>query len=126
MLSQFDHKIMGKIATETWWSRVIRIAIQKIFFRIVNPNQYTGPYVLMLITCNNLLEFIHHLNQFIMQVKKNFGLLLGALLSMIMGYAQSMAQPVDVGGAPMYPSKNIIENAVNSKDHTTLVAAVKA
>ena len=31
-----------------------------------------------------------------------------------------------VGGAPMYESKNIIENAVNSKDHTTLVAAVKA
>jgi uncharacterized surface protein with fasciclin (FAS1) repeats len=31
-----------------------------------------------------------------------------------------------VGGAPMYPSKNIIENAVHSKDHTTLVAAVKA
>ena len=31
-----------------------------------------------------------------------------------------------VGGAAMYPSKNIIENAVNSKDHTTLVAAVKA
>ena len=33
---------------------------------------------------------------------------------------------VMVGGAEMYPSKNIIENAVNSKDHTTLVAAVKA
>ena len=33
---------------------------------------------------------------------------------------------VTVGGAPMFPSKNIIENAVNSKDHTTLVAAVKA
>ena len=31
-----------------------------------------------------------------------------------------------VGGAAMYPSKNIVENAVNSKDHTTLVAAVKA
>ena len=31
-----------------------------------------------------------------------------------------------VGGAPMYESRNIIENAVNSKDHTTLVAAVKA
>ncbi|RFP39224.1 fasciclin, partial [Klebsiella oxytoca] len=31
-----------------------------------------------------------------------------------------------VGGTPMYPSKNIIQNAVNSKDHTTLVAAVKA
>ena len=33
---------------------------------------------------------------------------------------------VEVGGAPMYPSKTIVENAVNSKDHTTLVAAVKA
>lgn len=33
---------------------------------------------------------------------------------------------VKVGGAAMYPSKNIIENAINSKDHTTLVAAVKA
>jgi len=33
---------------------------------------------------------------------------------------------VQVGGAPMFPSKNIIQNAVNSKDHTTLVAAVKA
>jgi uncharacterized surface protein with fasciclin (FAS1) repeats len=33
---------------------------------------------------------------------------------------------VMVGGAPMYPSKNIIQNAVKSKDHTTLVAAVKA
>jgi uncharacterized surface protein with fasciclin (FAS1) repeats len=32
----------------------------------------------------------------------------------------------DVGGAPMFDNKNIIENAVNSKDHTTLVAAVKA
>lgn len=33
---------------------------------------------------------------------------------------------VEVGGAAMYPSKNIVANAVNSKDHTTLVAAVKA
>ena len=39
--------------------------------------------------------------------------------------AVSMAQ-VTVGGAPMYASKDIIDNAVNSKDHTTLVAAVKA
>ena len=35
-------------------------------------------------------------------------------------------KPVTVGGAPMYSNKNIIQNAVNSKDHTTLVAAVKA
>lgn len=45
-------------------------------------------------------------------------------------HAQGAAMPTEhvtmVGGAPMYPSKNIIENAVNSKDHTTLVAAVKA
>jgi uncharacterized surface protein with fasciclin (FAS1) repeats len=38
----------------------------------------------------------------------------------------SSGKTVMVGGAPMYPSKNIIQNAVNSKDHTTLVAAVKA
>lgn len=36
------------------------------------------------------------------------------------------AQTVMVGGAPMYPTKDIVDNAVNSKDHTTLVAAVKA
>ncbi len=43
--------------------------------------------------------------------------------------AQSMSKKektVMVGGAAMYPSKNIVENAMNSKDHTTLVAAVKA
>lgn len=41
--------------------------------------------------------------------------------------AQKMKEKtVMVGGAAMYPSKNIVENAVNSKDHTTLVAAVKA
>ena len=34
--------------------------------------------------------------------------------------------PVTVGGAAMYPNKDIIDNAVNSADHTTLVAAVKA
>ncbi|SDS35897.1 Uncaracterized surface protein containing fasciclin (FAS1) repeats [Gillisia sp. Hel1_33_143] len=43
-------------------------------------------------------------------------------------HAQKMnkEKSIMVGGAEMYPSKNIIENAVNSKDHTTLVAAVKA
>lgn len=38
----------------------------------------------------------------------------------------NMDRTVMVGGAPMYPTKNIIENAMHSKDHTTLVAAVKA
>jgi uncharacterized surface protein with fasciclin (FAS1) repeats len=39
-------------------------------------------------------------------------------------FAEEMTKMV--GGAPMYPSKNIVQNAVNSKDHTTLVTAVKA
>jgi len=39
--------------------------------------------------------------------------------------AYAMTNPM-VGGAAMYPTKNIVQNAVNSKDHTTLVAAVKA
>jgi uncharacterized surface protein with fasciclin (FAS1) repeats len=41
-------------------------------------------------------------------------------------FAEMNEKTVTVGGAPMYPTKNIIQNAVNSKDHTTLVAAVKA
>ena len=62
-----------------------------------------------------------------------------ALLSAVAFAALALTAPVQaqdkrsggektvmVGGAPMYPSKNIVENAVNSKDHTTLVAAVKA
>lgn len=40
--------------------------------------------------------------------------------------APMAAKTVMVGGAEMFPSKDIIDNAVNSKDHTTLVAAVKA
>ena len=40
--------------------------------------------------------------------------------------ALTASAQVMVGGAPMYSSKDIIDNAVNSKDHTTLVAAVKA
>ena len=51
-------------------------------------------------------------------------LLAGAALGGAPAFAQE--KTVMVGGAPMYPSKNIVENAVNSKDHTTLVAAVKA
>ncbi|ADB40232.1 fasciclin domain-containing protein [Spirosoma linguale] len=47
-------------------------------------------------------------------------------LSAISQVSFAQEKTVTVGGAPMYPSKNIIENAVNSKDHTTLVAAVKA
>lgn len=51
-----------------------------------------------------------------------------AAAAAILSAASSLAYAKDpmVGGAAMYASKNIIQNAVNSKDHTTLVAAVKA
>lgn len=49
-----------------------------------------------------------------------------ALLVFGAGFTSFAQKTVMVGGAAMYPNKNIIENALNSKDHTTLVAAVKA
>ena len=48
------------------------------------------------------------------------------ILALSFGFTSFAQKSVMVGGAAMYPNKNIIENAVNSKDHTTLVAAVKA
>jgi uncharacterized surface protein with fasciclin (FAS1) repeats len=54
------------------------------------------------------------------------GLALHATAQDHMGTMDKKEKTVMVGGAEMYPSKNIIQNAVNSKDHTTLVAAVKA
>lgn len=44
----------------------------------------------------------------------------------IINFSFAQEKTVEVGGAAMYSSKNIVENAMNSKDHTTLVAAVKA
>ena len=66
-----------------------------------------------------------------MKTKKISKIVLGLSLFFVtsLGFAQSKMMKEDtkmVGGAAMYPSKNIVENAVNSKDHTTLVAAVKA
>jgi uncharacterized surface protein with fasciclin (FAS1) repeats len=51
---------------------------------------------------------------------------LGAMLSVSAIVGVAYAENPMVGGAPMYEDKNIIENAVNSADHTTLVAAVQA
>jgi uncharacterized surface protein with fasciclin (FAS1) repeats len=56
---------------------------------------------------------------------QSLGLMLIASLLTISSFAQ-MEKTVEVGGAAMYPSKTIVDNAMNSKDHTTLVAAVKA
>lgn len=47
-------------------------------------------------------------------------------LALVAAAAPALAKNPMVGGAPMFESKTIVENAVNSKDHTTLVAAVKA
>ena len=61
--------------------------------------------------------------------KTLFSLAIAALFSIgatTTASAQTKAKTVMVGGAPMYPTKNIVENAVNSKDHTTLVTALKA
>jgi len=57
---------------------------------------------------------------------KHFKFLFAGLLALSTSVISFAQAPVTVGGAPMYPTKNIIENAMNSKDHTTLVAAVKA
>jgi uncharacterized surface protein with fasciclin (FAS1) repeats len=61
-----------------------------------------------------------------MKSMKSITLMLAAALLMNVSFAQKKEKTVEVGGAAMYPSKNIVENAMNSKDHTTLVAAVKA
>ena len=54
-----------------------------------------------------------------------FAVLIAVLAIAVTSAVAGMDNPV-VGGQQMYPTKNIIENAVNSADHTTLVAAVKA
>ncbi|MGZ9059303.1 MAG: fasciclin domain-containing protein, partial [Burkholderiaceae bacterium] len=58
-----------------------------------------------------------------MHTKKLAGLAVALALSVTTG---AVIAQVTVGGAPMYANKDIIDNAVNSKDHTTLVTAVKA
>jgi uncharacterized surface protein with fasciclin (FAS1) repeats len=57
---------------------------------------------------------------------KMISFLLVSAFAFTTAVAQNVEKTVEVGGAAMYPSKNIIQNAVNSADHTTLVAAVKA
>jgi uncharacterized surface protein with fasciclin (FAS1) repeats len=58
-------------------------------------------------------------------MKKILGMAMAAAFVLASVAAQAQTDP-DVGGASMYPTKNIVENALNSNDHTTLVAAVKA
>lgn len=58
-------------------------------------------------------------------MNRKFALLIAALAIAVTSAVAGMNNPM-VGGQEMYPTKNIIQNAVNSADHTTLVAAVKA
>jgi uncharacterized surface protein with fasciclin (FAS1) repeats len=58
-------------------------------------------------------------------MKRKFAVLTAILAVAVTSALAGMDNPV-VGGQQMYPTKNLIENAVNSADHTTLVAAVKA
>ena len=58
-------------------------------------------------------------------MKKLYGISLAVAIVLSCVAVQAQRDP-DVGGASMYPTKNIVQNAVNSNDHTTLVAAVKA
>ena len=57
---------------------------------------------------------------------KRIALLAALVLAAAPAFADTMEQTVRVGGQAMFPSKTIVANAVNSADHTTLVAAVKA
>jgi uncharacterized surface protein with fasciclin (FAS1) repeats len=81
-----------------------------VYIEVKIKNQFS----LLIIKKNNIMKFL-----------KLPALLLVSALIANHSFAQ-MDKTVEVGGAPMYPSKNIIENAVNSKDHSTLVTAVKA
>jgi uncharacterized surface protein with fasciclin (FAS1) repeats len=58
-------------------------------------------------------------------MKSRLGIGLSALVLVAVSVLAGQHDPM-VGGAAMFPTKNIVENAVNSSDHTTLVAAVKA
>jgi uncharacterized surface protein with fasciclin (FAS1) repeats len=93
---------------------------------------HVGVWSLRLDDLNPSRPCAHHIPQFIEDPDMNLlklsafavALSLGAC-AMPMNQSSSTA-PVMVGGAAMYANKDIVDNAVNSKDHTTLVAAVKA
>jgi uncharacterized surface protein with fasciclin (FAS1) repeats len=89
--------------------------LYKIFYAEKNPTLSIKRRCIKLIT-KNFIE---------MKTIKVLGLFILAAFFSSATFAQ-MENTVMVGGAAMFPSKNIVENAMNSKDHTTLVAAVKA
>jgi uncharacterized surface protein with fasciclin (FAS1) repeats len=90
-------------------------------FICVNPWLSCLPYIDRVLQISSYKEGI--------TVKRLFVMVLLAVASITFGSQQARAQMDDnpmVGGAPMFKAKDIVDNAVNSADHTTLVAAVKA
>jgi len=75
---------------------------------------------------SNNFELHNNTKKSIMKSFSQISTLALAFFAAISLNAQSMDNTVMVGGEAMFPMKNIVENAVNSKAHTTLVAAVKA
>lgn len=90
--------------------------------QLYNPNADMLPYL------NPFQQINKPKTKPIMKLMKQTLMLLAAAFVFNAASAQKMMdeKTVEVGGAPMYPTKTIVDNAVNSKDHTTLVAAVKA
>ena len=88
------------------------LSIGRDFFFIARSNVKSFSY-----------NLIQHNNKIMKNNKTKIILALGLLVGLNM---TSYSQTTKVGGEEMYPAKTIVENAVNSQDHTTLVAAVKA
>jgi len=74
-----------------------------------------------------LIQAFHFSSSFQGEIMKNrVAILLLTIVAVAVTSAMAGSKNPVVGGQPMYPTKDIIDNAVNSADHTTLVAAVKA
>jgi len=86
--------------------------------RLVVPIAGGGPPVISIIGRRSMSKRIAYLTA------AAFGAL--AITATVVAPVRAEEKTVMVGGAAMFPSRNIIQNAVTSKDHTTLVAAVKA
>jgi uncharacterized surface protein with fasciclin (FAS1) repeats len=98
---------------------VFFLACKNLIISVLKNNStFLKPYLFSYRKC----FYITLINRF-MKTRKFLSV---ALFALVFGATSFAQKTVMVGGAAMYPSKNIIENAVNSKDHTTLVAAVKA
>jgi uncharacterized surface protein with fasciclin (FAS1) repeats len=89
-------------------------------------NRISFVHVNLLPACRRTVSAVKNLREKEdMNMKKFCGMIL-AVAFVLAGQAVQAQKDPDVGGATMFAAKNIVQNAVNSKDHTTLVAAVKA